>query len=107
MLVQGTTIFPNTHGHIHFHVTNSAAATTSYSYSCVQSERVYLPLDLYLPTVRSTILGLIPQRIQLQGQVTLASLGRCHKSGACARIVCSQGGWRCQYSSAYVVAAIM
>lgn len=28
----------NTRGHIHFHVTNSAAATASYSYSCVQSE---------------------------------------------------------------------
>ena len=88
-------------------MTNSAAATASYSYCCVQSEWVYLPFDLYLPTVLSTILGLIPQSIQRTGQVTLASLGWCHKSGECARIVCSQEGWWCQYSSAYVVATIM
>jgi len=31
------------------------------------------------------IAGLIPQSLQLQGQVTLASLGGCHMSGECAK----------------------
>jgi hypothetical protein len=29
--------------------------------------------------------GLIPQILQLQAQLTLASLGRCHKSADCAK----------------------
>jgi len=56
------------------------------------------------------IAGLIPQCLQLQAQVTLASLGWCHKSAGCAKscarrsvFICSQrGGRRCQYTSAYV-----
>jgi len=61
----------------------------------------------------SGIAGLIPQSLHLQAQVTLASLGWLHKSWECTKkiarrsvLLCSQSGGRCQYSSAYVTAAI-
>jgi len=57
--------------------------------------------------------GLIPQRLQLQAQVTLASLDWYHKLGECAKscarrsvCFCRSGWWRCQYWSAYVAAAV-
>jgi len=63
---------------------------------------------------RQNITGLIPQSLQLQAQVTLASLGSCYKSGRVHEVVCAYIGvfleserWWCQNSSAYVVTAIM
>jgi hypothetical protein len=75
----------------------------------------FRPVSTYLlDFITGSIPGVIWQGLQLQGQVTLASLGWCHKSGECARLCarrsvcfCSQGRCRCEYSSVYVVAAIM
>jgi hypothetical protein len=56
------------------------------------TSQVFRAMELSIP-------GLIPQSLQLQAQVTLASLGRCHKSGRCAKscarrslCFCSQSG---------------
>ena len=63
---------------------------------------------------RICIAVVIPQRLQLQVQVTLSSLCWRHKSEECAkscarRSVCflRSERWRCQYWSAYVAAAVM
>ena len=54
-------------------------------------------LVLYRDTC--VIAGVIPESIRLHAQLTLASLGRCHKSGECAKscarrsvCLCSQSG---------------
>jgi hypothetical protein len=40
------------------------------------------------PTLQTTVIvGLIPQNLQLQAQVTVASLGWCQKPGACVKCV--------------------
>jgi hypothetical protein len=45
----------------------------------------HLLIGATLLNVNACIAWLIRQSVQLQAQVTLASLGRCHKSGKCAK----------------------
>jgi len=63
---------------------------------------------------RFGVTGLISQRLQLQTQVAVASLGWCHKEGECAKLCarrsvcfCSQSGGGVSILSAYNGAAIM
>jgi hypothetical protein len=53
------------------------------------------------------ITGVIPQRIQLQEKVILASLGWCHKWAECTKSCALRSVLRCQYLSAYIQAEIM
>ena len=54
----------------------------------------------------SLVVEVIPQRFQLQAQVTLASLGWCPKWGECTGLVFLHSERWTWYSCAYVVAAI-
>jgi len=67
--------------------------------------KLFIDLQYFL----AGISGLIPQSLQLQEQVALASVGWCPKSGESAQIsVFLQSEWgNYQYSSAYVAPAIM
>ena len=75
----------------------------------------FRPVSTYLlDFITGSIAGVISQGLQLQQQVTWASVGWCHDSGERARwygrrsvCFCRQRRWKCEYSSVYAVAAIM
>jgi hypothetical protein len=63
-------------------------------------------LEQSVQDFKRCIPGLIPQRLQLQAQVTLASLGWCHRWGECAKSHAHRSVCFCR-ASAYVAAAVM
>jgi hypothetical protein len=54
-----------------------------------------------------SIAGLIPQSLQLPAQVTLASLGSCHKRGNCAKSCSCRSVFSCSESGGGVSIYIM